>query len=59
MRPLWTLPLQQFFYRQVMYVVLLRSVVAALAGRRLHWHKLARSGELAVDTPYESGGTGR
>jgi len=51
MRPLWSLPLQQFFYRQVMYVVLLRSAVTALAGRRLHWHKLARSGEVAVNAP--------
>jgi len=49
MRPLWALPLQQFVYRQIMYVVLVRSAVTALAGRRLRWQKLQRSAEVAVD----------
>jgi cellulose synthase/poly-beta-1,6-N-acetylglucosamine synthase-like glycosyltransferase/peptidoglycan/xylan/chitin deacetylase (PgdA/CDA1 family) len=44
--PLWTLPLQQFVYRQVMYLVLLHSVVTALTGRRLRWQKLRRTGEV-------------
>jgi len=48
LRPLWALPLQQFVYRQVMYLVLLQSVVTALTGRRLRWQKLRRSGEVAV-----------
>jgi hypothetical protein len=42
------LPLQQFVYRQIMYVVLIRSAVTALAGRRLRWQKLQRSAEVAV-----------
>jgi cellulose synthase/poly-beta-1,6-N-acetylglucosamine synthase-like glycosyltransferase/peptidoglycan/xylan/chitin deacetylase (PgdA/CDA1 family) len=46
--PLWTLPLQQFVYRQIMYVVLLQSVLTALTGRRVRWQKLHRSGEVAV-----------
>jgi cellulose synthase/poly-beta-1,6-N-acetylglucosamine synthase-like glycosyltransferase len=46
--PLWTLPLQQLVYRQIMYLVLLRSVVTALTGRRLHWQKLRRSGAVAA-----------
>jgi hypothetical protein len=50
MRPLWALPLQQFAYRQIMYAVLLRSAVTALAGRRLGWSKLARSGEVAISS---------
>jgi cellulose synthase/poly-beta-1,6-N-acetylglucosamine synthase-like glycosyltransferase/peptidoglycan/xylan/chitin deacetylase (PgdA/CDA1 family) len=48
LRPLWALPLQQFVYRQIMYVVLLQSVVTALTGRRLSWQKLRRSGAVAA-----------
>jgi len=48
LRPLWALPLQQFVYRQIMYVVLIRSAVTALAGRRLRWQKLQRSAEVAA-----------
>jgi cellulose synthase/poly-beta-1,6-N-acetylglucosamine synthase-like glycosyltransferase/peptidoglycan/xylan/chitin deacetylase (PgdA/CDA1 family) len=44
MRPLWRLPLQQFAYRQLMYLVLIQSVVTALTGGRLRWHKLHRAG---------------
>ncbi|GAA3432395.1 bifunctional polysaccharide deacetylase/glycosyltransferase family 2 protein [Kutzneria kofuensis] len=42
--PLLALPLQQFVYRQLMYLVVLQSVMTALAGARLPWHKLARTG---------------
>ncbi|RKF26712.1 bifunctional polysaccharide deacetylase/glycosyltransferase family 2 protein [Micromonospora globbae] len=41
---LWVLPLQQFVYRQLMYLVLLQSVVTALTGGRLGWQKLRRTG---------------
>ncbi|GGM28665.1 bi-functional transferase/deacetylase [Micromonospora yangpuensis] len=41
---LWVLPLQQFVYRQLMYLVLLQSVVTALSGGRLGWQKLKRTG---------------
>jgi cellulose synthase/poly-beta-1,6-N-acetylglucosamine synthase-like glycosyltransferase/peptidoglycan/xylan/chitin deacetylase (PgdA/CDA1 family) len=44
MRPLWRLPLQQFAYRQLMYLVLIQSVTTALTGGRLRWHKLHRAG---------------
>jgi cellulose synthase/poly-beta-1,6-N-acetylglucosamine synthase-like glycosyltransferase len=43
--PLWTLPLQQIVYRQLMYLVVVHSVVTALAGIRLRWHRIARTGE--------------
>ena len=46
--PLWTLPLQQVVYRQIMYLVLLRSAITALTGRRLRWQKLRRSGEVVA-----------
>jgi poly-beta-1,6 N-acetyl-D-glucosamine synthase len=48
LRPLWALPLQQFVYRQFMYAVIVQSVVAAIAGIRLRWHKLERTG---IDVP--------
>jgi hypothetical protein len=44
MRPLWRLPLQQFAYRQLMYLVLMQSATTALTGGRLRWHKLHRAG---------------
>jgi hypothetical protein len=50
LRPLWALPLQQFVYRQLMYLVLLQSAITALTGRRLRWQKLRRSGDVALAT---------
>ncbi len=47
LRTLWALPLQQIVYRQLMYVVVVHSVLAALTGTRLRWHKLDRSGTAA------------
>jgi cellulose synthase/poly-beta-1,6-N-acetylglucosamine synthase-like glycosyltransferase/peptidoglycan/xylan/chitin deacetylase (PgdA/CDA1 family) len=44
LKPLWRLPLQQFAYRQLMYLVLLQSATTALTGGRLRWHKLHRAG---------------
>ena len=48
LRPLWSLPLQQFFYRQMIYLVVIQSLVSAVAGAHLPWHKLHRSGEVVV-----------
>jgi cellulose synthase/poly-beta-1,6-N-acetylglucosamine synthase-like glycosyltransferase len=48
LRPLWVLPLQQFAYRQLMYLVIAQSTTTALAGARLRWHKLHRTGQTAV-----------
>jgi hypothetical protein len=46
--PLWSLPLQQFVYRQLMYLVVIQSVVTALAGIHLRWHRMERYGSLSV-----------
>lgn len=46
--PLWSLPLQQFVYRQLMYLVVIQSVFTALAGSRLRWQRMERYGSLAV-----------
>ncbi|MFG2497932.1 bifunctional polysaccharide deacetylase/glycosyltransferase family 2 protein [Streptomyces sp. NPDC048441] len=43
-RVLWVLPLQQFVYRQLMYLVVIHSVVTALLGTRLKWHSMKRTG---------------
>jgi cellulose synthase/poly-beta-1,6-N-acetylglucosamine synthase-like glycosyltransferase/peptidoglycan/xylan/chitin deacetylase (PgdA/CDA1 family) len=46
--PLWSLPLQQFVYRQLMYLVVIQSVFTALAGSRLRWQRMERYGSLNV-----------
>lgn len=40
---------QRFVYRQLMYGVVLRSVVAALRGRMVGWGKLERTGSVGAD----------
>jgi cellulose synthase/poly-beta-1,6-N-acetylglucosamine synthase-like glycosyltransferase len=50
LRPLWALPLQQFVYRQLMYVVIIESTVSALLGARAHWRHLTRTGDVEVKT---------
>jgi cellulose synthase/poly-beta-1,6-N-acetylglucosamine synthase-like glycosyltransferase/peptidoglycan/xylan/chitin deacetylase (PgdA/CDA1 family) len=42
--PLVSLPLQQFVYRQLMYLVIIQALSAALAGIRLRWQKIERIG---------------
>jgi hypothetical protein len=46
--PLWSLPLQQVVYRQLMYLVVVQSVVTALIGNRLRWHRMVRTGQAAA-----------
>jgi len=43
-RDLWWLFWQRFVYRQVMYVVALRSIARAIGGRRTGWGKQERRG---------------
>ncbi|HEX6873132.1 MAG TPA: bifunctional polysaccharide deacetylase/glycosyltransferase family 2 protein, partial [Micromonosporaceae bacterium] len=45
MRSVWAVPLQQFVYRQLMYLVVVQSTVTALTGMRLRWHRIARTGQ--------------
>jgi len=42
--PLWVVPLQQFVYRQLMYLVLIQSVFSAAVGARLRWQTIRRTG---------------
>ncbi|WP_229882593.1 bifunctional polysaccharide deacetylase/glycosyltransferase family 2 protein, partial [Streptomyces alanosinicus] len=46
MGPLWSLPLQQFVYRQLMYLVVIQSVFTAVSGSRLRWQRMERYGSL-------------
>jgi cellulose synthase/poly-beta-1,6-N-acetylglucosamine synthase-like glycosyltransferase/peptidoglycan/xylan/chitin deacetylase (PgdA/CDA1 family) len=46
--PLVAMPLQQFVYRQLMYLVAIESVLTALSGTRLGWHHSDRTGEIEV-----------
>jgi cellulose synthase/poly-beta-1,6-N-acetylglucosamine synthase-like glycosyltransferase/peptidoglycan/xylan/chitin deacetylase (PgdA/CDA1 family) len=45
---LWAMPLQQLVYRQLMYLVVVESVLTAIQGSRLHWRPIARRGEIEV-----------
>jgi cellulose synthase/poly-beta-1,6-N-acetylglucosamine synthase-like glycosyltransferase/peptidoglycan/xylan/chitin deacetylase (PgdA/CDA1 family) len=49
--PLWTLPLQQVVYRQLMYLVVIQSLVTALLGARLRWHTIQRTGTFTTAGP--------
>jgi cellulose synthase/poly-beta-1,6-N-acetylglucosamine synthase-like glycosyltransferase len=42
--PLWVVPLQQILYRQLLYLVVVQSAVAALLGGRQRWAPMARYG---------------
>jgi cellulose synthase/poly-beta-1,6-N-acetylglucosamine synthase-like glycosyltransferase/peptidoglycan/xylan/chitin deacetylase (PgdA/CDA1 family) len=48
LRDLWAMPLQQFVYRQLMYLVVIESVISALLGTRLRWQHLDRTGDVRV-----------
>jgi hypothetical protein len=48
LRPLWSLPLQQLVYRQLMYLVVVQSVFTAVYGVRLPWVKLRRTGDVEL-----------
>jgi cellulose synthase/poly-beta-1,6-N-acetylglucosamine synthase-like glycosyltransferase/peptidoglycan/xylan/chitin deacetylase (PgdA/CDA1 family) len=45
-RPLLAMPLQQLVYRQLMYLVVVESVLTALRGTRLRWRPTDRTGEV-------------
>jgi len=48
-KPLWSLPLQQIVYRQLMYLVVVDAILVALMGTRLRWHGLTRTGDVTVE----------
>ncbi|MEU2735256.1 glycosyltransferase [Streptomyces sp. NPDC007095] len=54
--PLWSLPLQQFVYRQLMYLVVIQSVFTAVSGSRLRWQRMERYGSLQAPVGAEARG---
>lgn len=48
---LWVLPLQQFVYRQLMYLVVIQSLATAVLGVRLRWHTVRREGTFGSARP--------
>jgi cellulose synthase/poly-beta-1,6-N-acetylglucosamine synthase-like glycosyltransferase/peptidoglycan/xylan/chitin deacetylase (PgdA/CDA1 family) len=47
-RPLVAMPLQQLVYRQLMYLVVVESVLTAVRGTRLRWRPSQRTGGVEV-----------
>jgi len=47
LRSLWVLPVQQVVYRQLMYLVTIQSVIAAMLGTRERWRATSRAGVFA------------
>jgi cellulose synthase/poly-beta-1,6-N-acetylglucosamine synthase-like glycosyltransferase len=47
-RALWAMPLQQFVYRQLMYLVVIESLLTAARGTRTRWKSIPRRGEVEV-----------
>jgi cellulose synthase/poly-beta-1,6-N-acetylglucosamine synthase-like glycosyltransferase/spore germination protein YaaH/peptidoglycan/xylan/chitin deacetylase (PgdA/CDA1 family) len=45
------LPVQRFGYRQLMYYVVVKSIVTAIRGARVGWGKLERRATAAMETP--------
>jgi cellulose synthase/poly-beta-1,6-N-acetylglucosamine synthase-like glycosyltransferase len=48
LRPLSAMPLQQFVYRQLMYLVVIQSLISAARGVRLRWQHVERTGDVAA-----------
>ena len=48
---LWWVLLQRFGYRQLMYYVVLKSVIKAVSGSSVGWDKLQRKGTVAAAAP--------
>ena len=46
LKPLWAYPLQQVLYRQLMYVVVIQSLITAVHGTQLRWMSVRRTGRL-------------
>jgi cellulose synthase/poly-beta-1,6-N-acetylglucosamine synthase-like glycosyltransferase/peptidoglycan/xylan/chitin deacetylase (PgdA/CDA1 family) len=57
LRAVWVLPFQLIVYRQLMYLVTIQSVIAALLGTRQRWQATERTGVFAeLEPPDEAFG---
>jgi cellulose synthase/poly-beta-1,6-N-acetylglucosamine synthase-like glycosyltransferase/peptidoglycan/xylan/chitin deacetylase (PgdA/CDA1 family) len=48
LRTVWATPIQQFVYRQLMYLVIIESSVRALQGIGMGWRRIPRTGDAVV-----------
>jgi cellulose synthase/poly-beta-1,6-N-acetylglucosamine synthase-like glycosyltransferase len=55
LRSLWAVPLQQFVYRQLMYLVIIESFISALKGARSGWRHLPRTGDAVIGSEVKLG----
>jgi cellulose synthase/poly-beta-1,6-N-acetylglucosamine synthase-like glycosyltransferase/peptidoglycan/xylan/chitin deacetylase (PgdA/CDA1 family) len=55
LKPLWTMPLQQFAYRQLMYLVVIESAASALRGVQLRWQRSERTGDAEIGSDRPAG----
>jgi thiosulfate reductase cytochrome b subunit len=49
-RLLFYLPLQRVCYRQIMYIIIIRALLACLRGNAQGWNKLVRAGSVSCGT---------
>jgi hypothetical protein len=42
------MPLQQFVYRQLMYLVVIEATISALVGARAAWKHIPRTGDVEM-----------
>ncbi|MFH1657187.1 MAG: glycosyltransferase [bacterium] len=45
---MWLILIQRFFYRQFMYIITYRSLLAVLKGKKHGWNKLQRTGNVYI-----------
>lgn len=55
-RDIWALPLHQFLYRQLSYLIMVKSIATALSGVRLRWQKSHCIGAAAAHHDRTGGG---
>ena len=53
LRPLWAMPLQQFVYRQLMYLVVIQSMMSAVRGVAMRWQHVERTGDFERESGVE------
>jgi hypothetical protein len=51
-RLIWVVLIQRFFYRQFMYVITFRTLIAILRGGRHGWNKLVRRDSVPYAAPH-------
>jgi poly-beta-1,6 N-acetyl-D-glucosamine synthase len=56
LRDLWAMPLGQFVYRQLMYLVVVQSIFSAVRGIALRWQHVERTGDLEGSPAEARGG---